>query len=196
MSSGRNASEVALTFVLITKTGTCSRKKPRFPPRRTRCQTFLGRPALCPLKRRKYVSSISTMSHSSRALRQEGITRNRVSPQEGLRIDATPSGRLPDRLPLSEFSQVEHPPAFVVKPRKRHVRQGAKSRLHPRHWNRGGADVCQHSRISGLRQWGQAVGVSTREITTATRSFLSPCSITIERFDSISRLHGLDSHQA
>ena len=55
-----------------------------------------------------------------------------VPPQKGgFRVDPTPPGRLPDRLPFTEFLQKEQPAVLVMKTRKGRVRQGTKGALAP-----------------------------------------------------------------
>ena len=53
-----------------------------------------------------------------------------MPPQKGgFCVDPAPPGRLPDRLPLAEFLQKEHPAILVMKTRKGRVRQGTEGAL-------------------------------------------------------------------
>lgn len=105
-----------------------------------------------------------------------------VPPQKGgFRVDPTPPGRLPDRLPFAEFLQKEQPAVLVMKTRKGRVRQGTKSALAslaPVPWRPA---ACPHGRISGWWQRGQAVEVPTRETISEARSFWSLRSISTLR---------------
>ena len=79
--------------------------------------------------------------------------------------------------------------------------EGPYMRLHPRHRKRGSPAACPQGRISEWWQWGQAVGVPTSETTSATRSFLSRCSIVAfnsylcaDVMESTARIHRWSVH--